>query len=318
MQPLVSIGIPTFNRADSYLKDALKSAVSQTYQNIEIIVSDNCSQDNTEALVKSFNDPRIRYFKQSRNIGGQNNTNFCVERAKGDYFLLLHDDDLIDDDFISVCMEAVNYDTHVGIILTGTRMIDENGKIIHEDSNKAGGCSTVDFILAWFDCKVPLYLCSTLYNTQRLQEIGGFRSRKNLYDDNVVLFQLADKFGRKDIHDVKASFRAHSINSGISASIDDWCEDSLFLLEVMCKLSGDRIDEVRKAGMNYFCKVNYGYIRDRNIPSTIKRFCAYWSVYRKFEYCYSPLDFIFAQNLIYGSANRLISFFKRKTGEAFS
>ena len=238
--PLVTIGIPTFNRADSYLKDALKSAVSQSYSNIEVIVSDNASTDNTETLVKSFNDPRIRYFKQSKNIGGLNNANFCVEKAGGDYFLLLHDDDLIDNDFIKVCMEAVNYKTDVGIILSGTRVIDGNGEIIREDTNKAEGFSTTDFFLAWFDCKVPLYLCSTLYHTGRLREIGYFRSKKNLYEDNVVLFQLAAKFGRKDIRDVKASFRKHSNNSGSAASISDWCEDSLYLLDIMCDLSGDQ------------------------------------------------------------------------------
>ncbi len=68
--PLVTIGIPTFNRADSYLKYSLKSAVSQTYSNIEIIVSDNASTDNTETFVKSFNDPRIRYIQAKRKHRG--------------------------------------------------------------------------------------------------------------------------------------------------------------------------------------------------------------------------------------------------------
>lgn len=74
--PLVSIAMLTYNRADGYLKQAIQSAVTQTYSNIEIIVSDNCSTDNTEKLVKSFNDSRIRYFKQSRNIGMVPNSNF--------------------------------------------------------------------------------------------------------------------------------------------------------------------------------------------------------------------------------------------------
>ncbi len=63
--PLVTIAIPTYNRADGYLKQALQSAVNQTYKNIEIVVSDNCSPDNTEAVVRSYTDPRIRYFQQA-------------------------------------------------------------------------------------------------------------------------------------------------------------------------------------------------------------------------------------------------------------
>ena len=107
--PLVTIGIPTYNRAKAYLKDAIKSAVDQTYPNIEILISDNGSTDNTQLLVKSFDDPRIRYIKQENNIGANNNFNYCVMNAKGDYFLLLHDDDLIDKDFVEVCIHAAKF-----------------------------------------------------------------------------------------------------------------------------------------------------------------------------------------------------------------
>ena len=102
--PLVTIGIPTYNRAEGFLKKALQSAVEQTYKNLEIIVSDNCSTDHTKSLVNGFSDTRIRYVKHPRNIGANNNFNFCVDNAKGEYFLLLHDDDLIDPDLIETCM----------------------------------------------------------------------------------------------------------------------------------------------------------------------------------------------------------------------
>jgi glycosyltransferase involved in cell wall biosynthesis len=65
-RPLVTIGICTYNRADSYLGSALQSAVDQTYPNLEIVVSDNCSVDHTEELVQSFDDPRIRYIKHEK------------------------------------------------------------------------------------------------------------------------------------------------------------------------------------------------------------------------------------------------------------
>jgi glycosyltransferase involved in cell wall biosynthesis len=97
--PLVSVGIPTYNRADGYLKEAIQSVLNQTYPNLEIIVSDNCSSDDTGTVVKAFNDSRIRYHRHDVNIGPNNNFNFCLDQAQGAYFLLLHDDDLIDPDF---------------------------------------------------------------------------------------------------------------------------------------------------------------------------------------------------------------------------
>ena len=105
--PLVTIGIPTYNRADGYLKDAIESALNQTYANLEIIISDNCSSDDTGLIVESFNDPRIKYYRHNENIGANNNFNFCLKKASGIFFLLLHDDDLIDEDFVELCMDVV-------------------------------------------------------------------------------------------------------------------------------------------------------------------------------------------------------------------
>ena len=82
--PLVSIGIPTYNRASSYLQYALRSAVRQTFENIEIIVSDNCSSDSTESVVKEFGDSRVRYYRQKENIGPVNNRHFLPGAISGE------------------------------------------------------------------------------------------------------------------------------------------------------------------------------------------------------------------------------------------
>ena len=68
IQPLVSVVIPTYNRPD-YLKQAIASAVKQSYQNIEIIVCDNRSTENTQEIVESFQDSRIRFWRQPTNLG---------------------------------------------------------------------------------------------------------------------------------------------------------------------------------------------------------------------------------------------------------
>ena len=146
-RPLVSIGIPTYNRADGYLKETLESALAQTYPNVEIVVADNCSPDATRAVVASYADPRIRYFRHEAGIKPNDNFNFCLQQAKGAYFLLLPDDDKIDPDFIDTCMRAAKDDTQVGIIRSGTRIINPVGTVISEGRNLTAGMSTADFIL---------------------------------------------------------------------------------------------------------------------------------------------------------------------------
>jgi glycosyltransferase involved in cell wall biosynthesis len=143
--PLVTIGIPTYNRADRYLKEAIESALKQTYPNIEIIVSDNCSSDDTGLIVESFNDSKLQYHRHEINIGGNANFNFCLEKAKGVFFLLLHDDDLIDSDFVETCINTVKNRTDIGIIRTGTREIDLDGNVLIETPNTSDGLSTEEF-----------------------------------------------------------------------------------------------------------------------------------------------------------------------------
>lgn len=100
--PLVSILIPTYNRANLVVR-AIKSAQDQTYPNIEIIVGDNVSTDETETVLKQLmeSDPRITYFKNKINLGPVGNWKACGERAAGDFIYLLFSDDLISSDCIN-------------------------------------------------------------------------------------------------------------------------------------------------------------------------------------------------------------------------
>ena len=81
-EPLVSVIIPTYNRPD-YLKQAIESAVKQTYRNLEIIVSDNCSKKSPESLVEEFGDSRIRFFRQPTNVGMFANQMNAFKMAQG-------------------------------------------------------------------------------------------------------------------------------------------------------------------------------------------------------------------------------------------
>ncbi len=114
--PLVTIGIPTFNRA-ALIEQTLQSAIEQNYPNIEIIVSDNASTDDTSQictlLQKKYNN--ISYIQQTTNIGATENFNFVLQQAKGEYFMWLGDDDWIDKNYISECQRVLeeHHDTEM-------------------------------------------------------------------------------------------------------------------------------------------------------------------------------------------------------------
>jgi glycosyltransferase involved in cell wall biosynthesis len=292
--PMVTIGIPTYNRASDYLSHALSSALNQTYHNLDIVVSDNCSTDFTETLVIAHKDSRIRYFRQSTKLTPNDNFNFCLQQAKGSYFLLLHDDDLIDHDFVEVCMRALGSHSQTGVIRTGTRVIDGAGRILRQSLNRAGGVPTTDFFLAWFANRTAIFFCSTLYQTEALRRVGGFGSKTNCFQDAAAAIQLAAQYGRLDVPDIKASFRRHSQNRPSRSKIEGWCDDSLYLISLMCYLVPQDDVILRDRGMVFFSKQNYNRVH-KYLPFA-QRLSAYLFVYRKFDYRYSPWRHICLRN----------------------
>jgi glycosyltransferase involved in cell wall biosynthesis len=90
----VSIGIPTINRSSLALR-AIRSALSQTYSDVEVIVSDDASTDDTVARVQEIRDPRLVLVQQKERLGLVGNFDFCLRHATGEFFLLLGDDDVL-------------------------------------------------------------------------------------------------------------------------------------------------------------------------------------------------------------------------------
>jgi glycosyltransferase involved in cell wall biosynthesis len=127
-EPLVSVIIPTYNRPD-YLRQAIASAVQQTYQNLEIIVSDNCSLANPLAIVESFQDPRIRFWRHPQNVGMIANQLTAFKMARGKYVASLHDDDLWNQDFLAKLVPPLEADSQLILAFCDQYIIDAQGKI---------------------------------------------------------------------------------------------------------------------------------------------------------------------------------------------
>lgn len=96
-RPFFSIVIPTYNRAN-YIKRAIHCVLRQSFKDFEIIVVDNNSKDNTQLIVKNFENEKIFYFKNKKNIGAIANIKKAIQYAKGKYIMLHGDDDFIIDD----------------------------------------------------------------------------------------------------------------------------------------------------------------------------------------------------------------------------
>lgn len=107
--PKVSIGMPVRN-GGGLLRAALRSALDQTEQDFELIISDNGSDDGSSDLLLQLatNDPRVRYFRQDQVIRAYDNFRFVLEKARGEFFMWVAHDDTRDLNFIERLMAALN------------------------------------------------------------------------------------------------------------------------------------------------------------------------------------------------------------------
>lgn len=284
--PLVTIAIPTYNRANKTLYSSIRCACNQDYANLEIIVSDNCSTDNTQETIYSFDDQRLKYIRQPTNIGSNRNYNACLNAAAGDYFLLLHDDDLIDSDFVSTCMQQVDYSLDYGVIRTGTRIIGINGEHLKDEPNLVFSNNTDEMFLAWVTWKTSFYLCSTLFNTAALKKIGGFKSKNNLFEDGVAIIKLSADYPVFNIVDIKASFRQHAEQRTNCVQALKWSEDFRIALDMIYIQKPAKRRQIYQIGMQLFAKTSHCIAL--KIKNPVRRVIAVIGVGRYFPYYYWP------------------------------
>jgi glycosyltransferase involved in cell wall biosynthesis len=129
-KPCVSIGLPVFN-GENYLEDAVISILAQTYTNFELIISDNCSTDDTQDICQKLAsmDSRIKYYRNDKNIGAPPNYNRTFELSKGDYFKWASHDDLLAPEYLHKCVNVLNEDPSIVLCHSKTARINQLGEL---------------------------------------------------------------------------------------------------------------------------------------------------------------------------------------------
>jgi glycosyltransferase involved in cell wall biosynthesis len=130
--PRLSIGLAVYN-GERFLAESIEALLGQTYEDFELIISDNASTDGTADIchVYAKQDARIRYFRQPRNIGGAPNHNFTIHQARGELFKTASHDDLYGRDLLKLCVDALDARPDVVLAHSWSAAIDESGKVTH-------------------------------------------------------------------------------------------------------------------------------------------------------------------------------------------
>ena len=191
-KPFISICIPTYNRSN-YLKDSIKSALNQKYDNYEIIIVDDGSTDKTKEVVQSFGNEKICYI-QTEHAGGPAARNRIIEEVKGEFILWLGDDDLLDKNILKKYADYINAYPDVELFYSYYKM--------HSVSNNQ---TEIRKYKDWYFDRDKL-LSELLYTAQFMD--GGGLFKKNIFD-KIGLYN--NNFIRA--HDYEIAFRIASDSS---------------------------------------------------------------------------------------------------------
>jgi glycosyltransferase involved in cell wall biosynthesis len=128
MRPRVTIGVPVWNGAD-YLEHCLDSLLAQTYDDIEILISDNASTDRTPEICRAYctRDERVNYHRQPHNIGAAANYNFLVHQARSELFQWAAHDDACAPEFVERCVAALDASPSDVLAFPQTTFVDSTG-----------------------------------------------------------------------------------------------------------------------------------------------------------------------------------------------
>jgi len=128
--PTLSIGLPVYNGED-FIAQALDSIQNQTFQDFEIIISDNASTDRTAEICKQYanKDSRISYSRSDKNLGAAWNYNRAFELATGKYFKWASHDDLCDPSYFNKCIDILEQDSSIVLCYANTTVINPAGEL---------------------------------------------------------------------------------------------------------------------------------------------------------------------------------------------
>lgn len=175
--PLVTIAIPTFNRA-TLLRGCIQLALAQSYENIEVLVSDNASSDNTEKILQEFGDTRLRVLRQQTNIGLLPNWNACLAAAAGEYIIFVSDDDRISPRLVERCVRVIGNRSHIPVVVALTNChLASFGQIKPARTSQhmtSGLRAGPQVLLEFLADEISVAICSVMINTQALRSREGF------------------------------------------------------------------------------------------------------------------------------------------------
>jgi len=250
--PLVTIVVPVYN-GESFIEKALDSALAQTYENTEIVIVNDGSTDSTEKIVKSFNSPKIRYFKKE-NGGVASALNLAIQKADGEYISWLSHDDIYEQNKIEKDMAEIqkyNPENRKNIIIySNYSLINYKGDQIWESAFQLDYSRTKlnDPIFPLMNGMVNG--CTLLIPKQCFYDVRFFDIKLRATQDYDLWFEMFPKYALKFIDDVLIRSRVHDAQDSKKQTAND--ESDILWIKMIKSLSPSYIKKLYGNELNFY------------------------------------------------------------------
>jgi glycosyltransferase involved in cell wall biosynthesis len=209
--PLVSVIIPCYN-GEAFLEEAIESALSQTYQRVEVIVVDDGSTDRSPAIAHKF---PVRYLRQY-NRGLTETRNRGIRESKGHYVLFLDADDRLRPEGIEAGVCALLERPECAMIVGDHVFVSEDGRHLR-DSHK--DCLNTSHYQALLKSNFIEMISSVLFRRDVLEEVGGFDTRLRVAEDYELYMRIAREYPICCHNSVVSEYRLHRTNASRNSAL---------------------------------------------------------------------------------------------------
>lgn len=249
--PFITVAIPTYNRA-ALVKSCVENALAQTYQNIEVMVSDNASPDDTLAVLKTINDKRLRVLTSQKNFGAIENHAKCLREAKGDYLVLVSDDNLLNADFLERCARMIRAEPGLPIVMAGydNLVIDEFDKnqrrivpAILSKKLSTGIWDGTAVLAEYFHGRISADCLSVVVRTDILRRNNHYTDEYRVAPDKATWIPALLEGRAGLINECCATYMVHDSSLSSEMAADDRVSDFCKMMDEISAAAAQKISD---------------------------------------------------------------------------
>jgi glycosyltransferase involved in cell wall biosynthesis len=213
------------------LRRAISSVLAQTYEDLEVVISDNASAVDVRSVVDVFHDSRLRYQRHETRLPMTDNWNSCLALARGEYFLLLSDDDVLRTGALASLVDGflrggTDRTKRVGFCYGQTQLVDAADRGLWRTFRGAEEESGLAFYRGWLTHRRATYPSGTLFRTQDIRAVGGYDGdRFGAAADIGAAMQVAVARGLvRYVDRVVCNYTEHETNLSHEIDPTQWAE----------------------------------------------------------------------------------------------